>query len=196
MSDTGQTFSSQLDDADAATASVRGQRALWLAVIANAIQDIIKPTGLIGSARELARRSALLWITRPSADFKEVCALAGIEPDRVRAYAREQLARCGAELPSTKVVPPRSREGRQYEMDGTTKPLRSWCEEYNADLNRVRTRLSAGWPLKRALTAPVRQTAPRFRQKSPFSRPDRGRDETLAKNAGTGGGPSREIAAK
>lgn len=62
------------------------ERALWVAVITNAINDA---TGWPpGAARqheaERMRREARQWLTEGSMDFIDVCCLAGIDPDALR----------------------------------------------------------------------------------------------------------------
>jgi hypothetical protein len=42
------------------------------------------------------------------------------------------------------------------EMDGQTKTIREWCEEYNIDYVVVKQRYYLGWELRDALTRPVR----------------------------------------
>jgi hypothetical protein len=59
---------------------------LWCAVIAQAVMDATNPlSSTIGRRMDQVR--ARHWLTKPSRDFDEVCALAGKEPDRVRSGA-------------------------------------------------------------------------------------------------------------
>jgi hypothetical protein len=59
---------------------------LWCAVIKQAVLDATNPlSARIGRRMEQIR--AREWLTKPSNDFDEVCALAGKEPDRVRSAA-------------------------------------------------------------------------------------------------------------
>lgn len=59
------------------------ERALWLAVLTNALTDI-------NLGRHPGRREdALRWIG--SADFRAVCDLAGLDPDWVAAGVRKRL---------------------------------------------------------------------------------------------------------
>src|SRR4051812_5608949 len=57
--------------------------ALWRAVIAQAIEDATRerPVGENGRRPELERKRARDWLTLPSADFDNVCALAELHPD-------------------------------------------------------------------------------------------------------------------
>jgi hypothetical protein len=70
--------------------SESAQRALWLQVIAQALIDATtkisaSSTGQVKRDREAARA----WLLNRNADFAGVCALAGVDPDWVRARARK-----------------------------------------------------------------------------------------------------------
>lgn len=70
------------------------ENALWRAVIAQAISDATT-THISGESRQqmrLVNAQARRWLTKPSQDFTTVCAMAGVEPDTVRAFARQQIA--------------------------------------------------------------------------------------------------------
>lgn len=79
-----------------------GEKALWRAVIEQAIRDAGTKTppgiglpgepGVILSDTVLSKYRALDWLLKPNRDFNEVCALADLEPDRVRAHAAKRLA--------------------------------------------------------------------------------------------------------
>jgi hypothetical protein len=67
-----------------------GQRALWVSVIAQAIFDAT--ANLTASSRQEAkwdRAAARSWLLDNNKDFASVCALAGLDPDWVRARARK-----------------------------------------------------------------------------------------------------------
>jgi len=71
------------------------EAALWLAVVQQAFTDSIE--GFRG-AREAstARRDCAVareWLLGNGKDFRIVCALAGLEPDYIRAEARRRQAR-------------------------------------------------------------------------------------------------------
>lgn len=65
-------------------------RQLWCAVIEQAIIDATSPPSKRRSVRMDQQRTRE-WLTKPNRDFDEVCALAGIEADRVRAVAALQI---------------------------------------------------------------------------------------------------------
>lgn len=69
---------------------IPAMRALWLAVIQQALRDAMhqSPSRSLrdtnGSRSTLERDSADVWIKRTRADFREVCHLAGVDPDYLR----------------------------------------------------------------------------------------------------------------
>lgn len=68
----------------------RGERALWRAVITQALMDAAS-----NSRKAEARyhkHEALHWLSGRSEDFATVCQNAGLEPDYVRRMARRALA--------------------------------------------------------------------------------------------------------
>lgn len=56
------------------------------------------------------------------------------------------------------------RSNRLLTFDGETLSLAEWCERRGMPSDTVRKRLEAGWPVDRALTAPVRPKAPNLRR--------------------------------
>ena len=81
-------------DGDGGEVTDDGCRALWCAVIMRAAADIAAPepakrvNGNDMNGREW--RQARDWIG--SRDFREVCALAGLEPEPVEAWLRSLMA--------------------------------------------------------------------------------------------------------
>jgi hypothetical protein len=63
---------------------------LWCAVIEQAIIDATAPRSKRLSVR-MDQQRAREWLTQPNSDFEEVCALAGLESDRVRGMATRQI---------------------------------------------------------------------------------------------------------
>ena len=98
------------------TAAVQGEVALWLAVIDQAITDATlgllkgKPgrkTAMRPSAeRTVHKDRARAWLLDMGRDFKEVCNMALLEPDAVRAAARRQIAQADAMLAAMSVPKP------------------------------------------------------------------------------------------
>jgi hypothetical protein len=74
-----------------------GHTALACAVIQQAIDDAIGnakgKSPRLGKERALAQREARDWFLKPNRRFAEVCDLAGLEPDRVRASAMKVIAK-------------------------------------------------------------------------------------------------------
>ncbi len=80
-----------------------GETALWRAVVVQPFQDATY--GLHGAGRRRRGRCragrdarvnagmARTWLLRDSADFRRVCALAGLEPDAVRRSAKVAIER-------------------------------------------------------------------------------------------------------
>jgi hypothetical protein len=72
------------------------ERTLWIRVIEQAIDDAIhsEDQKRIGLSMDVLR--AREWLAEPSSDFTTVCELAGLEPCRVRAYAKVKIAQAAA----------------------------------------------------------------------------------------------------
>ena len=65
---------------------------LWIAVLARAVEDALKPGEY---DQDLTRRSARHWFRSCSADFRLICELAGRNPRYVR---EKMLERIGKEI--------------------------------------------------------------------------------------------------
>ncbi len=69
---------------------VQPYRDLWVSVIARAVLDAVghahgnKSPG----ATRAAQRAARQWLTDNSADFRNVCALAGVDPEAILRVTR------------------------------------------------------------------------------------------------------------
>ncbi|WP_316227874.1 MULTISPECIES: hypothetical protein [unclassified Bradyrhizobium] len=63
------------------------EQQLWCAVIQQAIIDATSPLSTTKAAERLDQLRSRDWLTKPNKDFNAVCALAGMEPIRVRAFA-------------------------------------------------------------------------------------------------------------
>lgn len=62
---------------------IEGERQLWCAVIAQAIDDATAPLAR-GIRRRMEQVRAREWFTDEGKDYQRACALAGYEPDRIR----------------------------------------------------------------------------------------------------------------
>ena len=70
---------------------VRGERAIWRAVILQALMDASCMSGKKESQQ--AQQESLVWLRGNSADFATVCYYAGFEPEYVRRMVRGCLER-------------------------------------------------------------------------------------------------------
>ena len=59
---------------------IRADRALWRAVISQALSDA---TLRLATVSQAERDHAAAWLTSNGRDFRRVCALADLEPERV-----------------------------------------------------------------------------------------------------------------
>jgi hypothetical protein len=69
--------------------SVRGESALWVAVITQAMMDALSRSG--NPEAMYHKHEATEWLTGNGKDFVEVCLLAGFDPDYVRRKAKRAL---------------------------------------------------------------------------------------------------------
>jgi hypothetical protein len=65
---------------------------LWCAVIQQAIIDATEPLSTTKASIRLDQLRSRDWLTKPNKDFNAICALAGMEPTRVRALATRMIA--------------------------------------------------------------------------------------------------------
>lgn len=66
-----------------------GYRALWRAVLTQALMDAGSNSGKAEFKKEKAR--AISWLNGDSDDFNEVCTMAGLEPSYVKRKAKEAI---------------------------------------------------------------------------------------------------------
>lgn len=131
---------------------------LWVSVINQAIEDAIGGVTALNypKERERAKSQARAWLTTPSHDFNEVCALAGLEPDQVRAYAVKRITQADQGIDPSKKQPKKNRpKKRFFEFNGKTKSVKEWADEVGMNLRTLNTRLRSGMDIATALTVPV-----------------------------------------
>lgn len=64
----------------------RGRRRLWVAVLVQTIRDAYNPpAGLSGGGAIKARADAQAFLSNNNRDFREVCEMAGVDADHLRA---------------------------------------------------------------------------------------------------------------
>lgn len=72
-----------------------GERQLWAAVILQALEDamcVFPPAAnRTTQAKALSRKQARDWFIRAGRDFRDVCALAGVDHGAVRREALEKI---------------------------------------------------------------------------------------------------------
>ena len=159
-----------------------GERSLWASVISQAIAD-----ATAGSDFHLfpidERTRARTWLTVPNRDFDQVCALAGVEPCKVRAFAAKMIAEAEAKA-SVPVAPRKPRlSARRIEFNGEVKTIHQWSKDTGLSEGNIRNRLKLGWTVEEALSTGIGD-AYRKDRTSP------GVGENFPNSLGTGGGSS------
>src|SRR3954454_11564672 len=119
-----------------------GNEALWRAVIQQALTDAVVPLSRITSIR-LEQIRARAWFTEANRDFEEVCALAGLEPDHVRARARQAMK-------ATEGMPVKDKRRRHklYELNGKALTVNEWADETGINKVTIYDRLKRGWTIE------------------------------------------------
>jgi type II secretory pathway component PulJ len=69
---------------------VKGEMALWTAVITQALMDALSRSP--NKEAQFHKHEAIRWLTENSKDFIEVCHNAGLNPDNVRRKAKKVIA--------------------------------------------------------------------------------------------------------
>ncbi len=164
---------------------IRADRALWRAVISQAINDATMQLATVSQAE---RDHAAAWLTSNGRDFRRVCALADLEPQRVQAYAKATIERAKNDPDFRRAPPPqptppkRPLIGRRtmVEINGERIDLVSLCARENMQLSTVRHRLRNGMTVAEAISKPVQ--------------PTRGRSKLQANEQGPAGVHPRKIA--
>lgn len=120
-------------------------RDLWCAVVRQAFNDALSAD--VSKAAALHRQQARTWLTRYSADFAEVCALAGLEAEAVRDKAVAMIAAAPA-----KPIPGRKGTVAQLtDAQGVTLPIAEWSRRLGIPDQTIRNRIRHGWTAARAL---------------------------------------------
>lgn len=69
---------------------IRGEHALWAAVITQAMMDALSRKRTVEAQHY--KQEAIHWLTCNSADFITVCLHAGFDPDYIRVQAKRAMA--------------------------------------------------------------------------------------------------------
>ncbi|MCC6736520.1 MAG: hypothetical protein IT534_10405 [Bauldia sp.] len=136
---------------------------LWRAVISQAISDASSKAN--DRQSQIARAAARRWFRFRGEDFLEACALAGLEPDKVRAFALEKIGEpASGGSPSSLERKQRASRGRPITHNGETRSLDQWAAHLGINRNTLYARLTKlGWSVEAALTADVDPTSQRRR---------------------------------
>ena len=132
------------------------EQALWCEVLYMAVTDAL--TGVATGAgstdantRVKHTEAARRYITQPSADLNQVCHMAGLEPEAVRAHAARLIAKAPA---PAELAQRRKNTAPELTHDDQTHTLNQWAEITGLPLTTLRTRVANGWTVERTLTAP------------------------------------------
>lgn len=125
---------------------------LWCAVILQALEDAVSES----AKRDADRQHARQWLTQHNANFDDVCALAGVEPEHVRTFASLHIDKHDRALRrvTKKMRGPRRgpRSGKKYEAHGKRLTIMEWSERLGVGMRSLRSRLAMGWPHERVFT--------------------------------------------
>lgn len=147
-------------------------RQLWISVIALAVDDATADLVITSEPTPRAKRrdQARRWLTTMSADFAEVCHLAGLDPSAVSEGARRTIEQNDLRRPAPRrsSIPQRvpgqkataSGRGRRCAAFGEERTVPEWAELLGLSAPLIYERLKLGWSAEEALTAPVRPRGP------------------------------------
>ncbi|WP_291725244.1 hypothetical protein [Magnetospirillum sp. 64-120] len=79
-------------EADAKAGHWLPEQRLWLNVIRLAMEDAVCPQHVTPHEAEVMRERARLWFQGNGKDFRDVCLMAGLDPDMVRETALKRIA--------------------------------------------------------------------------------------------------------
>ena len=133
-------------------------RALWCAVIAQALEDATRPLPPVGTGlyrqRQRDRADARAYFGAMTRDFQHVCNLAGLDPDALLTMAQERIRLADAGRSAKRLAPrPKQQRAIIYTHDGMSLPLREWSKRLNVPYGTLMSRISSGWPLSEALSS-------------------------------------------
>ncbi|WP_375763077.1 hypothetical protein ACE10X_27170 [Bradyrhizobium sp. Pha-3] len=126
-------------------------KALWLAFINQMISDAC---GV--ACTDLERQQAYDYLFKPNRHLNEVCALAELEPDFVRAAARKRVGASKHVRRERPVQPKHTKLGRTHTINGVTKRMIDWINESPVSRDTIYKRIRNGWSVEDALFTPAR----------------------------------------
>lgn len=147
--------------------SFNPESTLWQEVLLLAIQDALHgvPGGFGNRAtRQRMTEDARNYLTTPSADLAEVCALVGLDMHSVIEQMQKQIAAAPTieQLFSARKKP--SRQGKTLTHQGETLTISEWAERLNLQPNTIRIRIKNGASIEEALSTDKLPTEPKGRQ--------------------------------
>lgn len=138
------TFNPETDRFDRSEADIserdKGERNLWRAVIAQAYEDATDPKKSLNCG-VIESYEAAQWFRENSADFREACVLAELDPDDLRERV---LAEIGEEHQGKKPIK-RRKNAVVLTYHGETMTMNEWARELEITPQRIREKLNAGY---------------------------------------------------
>jgi len=136
------------------------ERGLWCAVITQALNDATS----VDPSNTLCRDQARTWLFGNSADFRDVCRSAGLEPEYIQTHIRKAIAAADSSAAPRKYArqkqEPRPRPetlaATLVTFDGETRSAGEWAALKGLKMNSIYGRLRRGWTIEEALTKPLR----------------------------------------
>jgi hypothetical protein len=138
---------------------VKGEQQLWCAVIEQALIDASSPL-VPNRVKRFEQVRARDWFLGASRDFKKVCALAGMEWDRIRSVAIEKIEAArphDAPIKNHQRVALQKRRrnrAKLYEHDGCSLTVYQWAAKTGISINTISSRLKSGMTISEAITTP------------------------------------------
>lgn len=152
---------------------INPERALWCEVLLRTVQDAVIGAAQVHNktARIRVCEEARHYLSTPSADLAQVCALAGLDMqaliERMRkqiaaAPTPEELASTRRQMSSSFTKPPTKPKEKStrfrdqpFTLDGTTRTASEWCILHGVSMRLVRSRINNGWTHEDAFSLSV-----------------------------------------
>lgn len=134
---------------------------LWQEVLYTAIEDALIGSNDSGTS-EQAKRSATYrarsYLTKPNADFNQVCSLAGLDPNAVRDAMRKRLSKAPSIDELFDDTSARSsKKNPHLSYLGQTLTIQQWADRTGLPKSTISSRLKLDWTVERTLSEPLRR---------------------------------------
>lgn len=170
-------------------------RALWCAVLRQAVIDATQmPSATAPKRVHAEKRQARAWLTKNSEDFRDVCHLAGMDPEAVREHAVRVIATAEIRAPrvetarrerKSRVPNPNGRKPSVFiEHQGHRLSLNEWSARLGIPRATIVDRRNRGLSTEAILGPSLRRP-----------KADRGVGRAQTVNAGTGALTAAQISA-